>query len=189
MSRMRPRPIIVLLGIATFLTLAPTAVAGCIERHSVPIAKGTSPSGETWTVEGSIGNNGGCGEWLFGMDFDLPKVSNWTWGTGIPAGGHLTQTFKLDASDFLQEDGTTRVFSGTAGGAVARIVATLSDGEHISIKPRSPSAKLRRAVAWLRNVRYFVRYYPPDGFVTSVSLLDSSGQLVYRTSGAGGSFS
>lgn len=182
---MRSRPIFALVATAAFLALVPAAAAGCINRHSVPIARGISPSGETWTVEGTIGNNGNCREWLFDMEFALPRAGNWGWGTGIPAGGHLAQTFKIDASDFLQEDGTSRVFSGTVGGAVASIVATLSDGKHIKIKPRSPSAKLRRTVIWLRNVRYFVQYYPPEGLVTSVSLLASSGQLLYRTSGEG----
>jgi len=50
------------------------------------------------------------------------------------------------------------------------------------------SAPLRSRIVWLRNVRYFVHYYPPTGFVSSVSLLSASGQLLYRVSGSDGEF-
>jgi hypothetical protein len=177
-----------LAAISALFLCAPSAAIGCITRHSVPIASGSSPSGEPWTVEGTIGNNGSCREWLFGMEFQLPGAVNWGWGTGIPAGGHLSKSFKMDASDDLQKDGSKRVFSGSVGGEVARIVATLSNGKRLAIQPKSAPAALRRKVVWLRNVRYFVKYYPPQGFVTSVSLFSVSGQLLYRTSGAEGFF-
>lgn len=185
---MRRGPILAIAAAAAFLTFVTAASAGCIHRHSVPIASGTSPSGEPWTVEGTISSNGNCREWLFGMEFELQGAINWGWVTGIPAGGHLARNFNMDASDDLQADGSERVFSGTVAGDVAKVVATLSDGKHLAIQPQSPSAQLRRQVVWLRNVRYFVQYYPPEGFVTSVSLLSSSGQLLYRTTGTDGSF-
>jgi hypothetical protein len=185
---MRRRPFLVLAVISALIIFAPPAAAGCIKRHSIPIASGPSPSGESWTVEGTIGNNGDCREWLFGMEFQLPGAVGWGWVTGIPSGGHLSKNFMIDASDDLQEDGSKRVFSGTAGGDVARIVATLSDGKHLTIQPKSAPAGLRQRVVWLRNARYFVQYYPPDGFVTSVSLFSASGQLLYRTTSAEGSF-
>ena len=178
----------VLAAFIVLLVFAPVAGASCIRRHSVPIASGLSPSAETWTVEGTIGNNGSCREWIFGMEFNLPKAINWGWGTGIPANGHLSSDFNIDASDDLVEDGSYRVFSGSAGGDVAKLVATLSNGKHLVIHPKSPPAPLRSRVAWLRNVRYFVDYYPPTGFVSSVSLLSASGQLLYRVSGSGGEF-
>lgn len=168
---------------AFFFASAPTAGAACVTRHRVPIASGLSPGGATWTVEGEIGNNGSCREWLFGMEFSLPGAVNWGWGTGIPAGGHLSASSTIDASDDLQEDGAWRVFSGSVAGDVAKVTATLSNGKRLTFKPRSAPAPLRRKVVWLRNVRYFVQYYPPTGFVTSASLFSASGQLLYRTSG------
>jgi hypothetical protein len=174
-----------LIGLFVFV---PVANASCIKRHSLPIASGSSPSAETWTVEGTIGNNGSCREWLFGMEFNLPKAVSWGWGTGIPAGGHLSSDFHIDASDDLLEDGSYRVFSGSVGGEVAKLVATLSNGKHLIIHPKSPPASLRSRVVWLRNARYFVNYYPPTGFVSSVSLLSASGQLLYRVSGSDGEF-
>lgn len=169
--------------VVLLLAFVPMAGAACIARHQMPIASGASPEGEAWTVEGGIGNNGSCREWLFGMDFSLPGAVNWGWSTGIPAGGHLSAAFTLDVSDDLQEDGAWRVFSGSVAGDVTKVMATLSNGKRLVFKPRSAPASLRHKVIWLRNVRYFVQYYPPTGFVTSVSLFSASGQLLYRTSG------
>ncbi|HEX3733904.1 MAG TPA: hypothetical protein VHU86_02000 [Solirubrobacterales bacterium] len=176
------------MALAALFVLVPSAGASCIRRHSVQIASGTSPSGLPWTVEGEIGDNGSCGEWLFGMEFQLQSAGNWGWDTGIPAGGHLPRNFTIEASDDLQADGTTRVFSGTVGGDVAKVVATLSNGKHLAIQPILPSASLRHQVVWLRNVRYFVQYYPPEGLVTSVSLFSASGHLLHKTTSADGSF-
>lgn len=170
-------------ALASFFTFIPSAGAACITRHRVPIASGPNPEGETWTVEGDIGNNGSCREWLFGMEFSLPGAVNWGSSTGIPAGGHLSSSYRIGASDNLQEDGAWRVFSGLVAGDVAKVTATLSNGKRLSFKPRSAPAPLRSKVVWLRNVRYFVQYYPPTGFVTSASLFSASGQLLYRTSG------
>ena len=170
--------------IVLFLAFVPTAGAACIARHRVPIASGASPEGQAWTVEGEIGNNGSCREWLFGMEFSLPGAVNWGSGTGIPAGGHLSNSYTIEASDDLQEDGAWRVLSGLVAGDVAKVAATLSNGKRLTIKPRSAPASLWRKVVWLKNVRYFVQYYPPSGFVTSASLFSASGQLLYRTSGS-----
>lgn len=135
----------------------------------------------TWTVDGGIGNNGNsCREWLFGMDFELEGATKWGWGTGIPAGGHLGDGFDIDASDDLLEDGSYRVFSGSVGGEVAKVLITLSNNKHVAIRPKFPSQRLRRNVVWLRNVQYFVEYYPPEGFVTGVATFDDSGVMLYR---------
>jgi hypothetical protein len=178
-----------LAAVSAVLLFAPSAAAGCIARHSVPIASGPSPSGEPWTVEGTIGGNGGCHhEWLLGMSFNLPGVGSWETATGIPAGGHLSRNYRIDAFDAIQEDGAERVFAGVVGGEVATVTATLSNGKRLKIEPRSAPAQLRRHVVWLRNVRYFVQYYLPKGFVTSVSLFSASGLLLYRTTDMEGSF-
>lgn len=179
---------VVLAAIAALLIFAPLVSAGCIKRHTVPIASGPSPSGGTWTVTGSIGNNGSCREWLFGMDFALPGAANWGWGTGIPAGGHLAENFTIEASDDLQEDDLQRVLSGTVAGDVAKVVATLSNGKRLTVKPRFAPAQLRQHIVWLKNVRYFVQYYLPGGFVTSVALFSASGQLLHRATGPEGQF-
>jgi hypothetical protein len=181
MPPMRRWPIL-LLAVTAMLIGVSSAGAACIKRHEVRIASGTSPSGWNWTVDGTVGNNGrgNCREWLFGMDFELEGATKWGWGTGIPAGGHLGRRIDVNASDDLLEDGSYRVFSGTASGEVAKILLTLSNNKHVIVRPKSPSERLRRKVVWLRNVRYFVEYYPPEGFVTGVATFSASGQLLYR---------
>ncbi len=176
------------LALAVLLLVAPTGGAACIKRHQVRIATGTSPTGWAWTVDGSIGNNGNCREWLFGMDFEIQGATSWGWGTGIPPGGHLGRGFQINASDDLLEDGSDRVFSGTVNGEVAKIVLTLSNNNHLTIRPKSPSPQLRRKVVWLRNVRYFVEFYPPEGFVTGVATLSATDQLLYRDKTFEGAF-
>jgi hypothetical protein len=189
MRLMRARSALLLFAVTLLLLLAPAAGANCIKRHSVRIATGISPNGWGWTVDGSIGNNGNnCREWLFGMDFDLQGATHWGWATGIPASGHLSRRFEINASDDLLEDGTNRVFSGTVNGEVAKIVLILSNNMHLTIRPKSPPPQLRRKVVWLRNVRYFVEYYPPDGFVTGVTTFNASGQLLYRDKSFGEAF-
>jgi hypothetical protein len=185
---MQRRLFIVLAAISTLAFFTPSATANCIKRHGVQIASGSNPSGELWTVEATIGNNGSCREWLFGMEFDLPDAAYWSWVTGIPAGGHLPKSLTIDASDDLQNDGSWRVFSGTAGGNVAKLVARLSNGKRLRIQPKSAPVHLRRKAVWLRNIRYFVQYYPPEGFVMSVSLFSASGKLLKRLQGPEGAF-
>lgn len=184
LSNMRPMrrgPITVFFALLALLIFASTAGASCIKRHQVRIASGTSPSGWNWTVDGTIGNNGGnCRDWLFGMDFELEGVGNWGWGTGIPAGGHLDRHFDIESIDGLLEDGSYRVVAGTVNGEVAKILFTLSNNKRLTVRPLSPSESLRRKVVWLRNTRYFVDYYPPEAFVTGVATFSASGQLLYR---------
>jgi hypothetical protein len=101
------------MAFAALAALAPAAGAHCVKRHQVPIAKGTSPTGWHWSVDGSIGNNGDhCRQWLFGMDFDLEGATSWGTSTGIPAGGRLGRRPDVSASDNLLLDGSDRVLSG-----------------------------------------------------------------------------
>lgn len=189
MQRVSRRLTLIPVALAVLLLFVPTAGADCIKRHHVRIARGTSPAGWAWTIDGSIGNNGSnCREWLFGMDFEIQGATSWGWGTGIPAGGHLGRRFQIDASDNLLEDGSSRVFSGTVNGEVANVVLTLSNNKHLTIRPKSPPSQLRRKVVWLRNVRYFVEFYPPEGFVTGVAMLNAAGQLLYRDKSFEGAF-
>jgi len=169
------------MAVVALLAFAPAAGAHCIKRHQVSIAKGTSPTGWHWSVDGSIGNNGGrCREWLFGMDFNLEGAIGWGTSTGIPAGGELGRRPEVSASDNLLLDGSDRVFSGLVEGEAVKLVATLSNNKHLVIRPKLPSAQLRRKITWLRGIRYFVAYYPPEGFVTGVMTFNRAGTLLYR---------
>lgn len=181
MAPMLRRSLLLLLAVAAAAMVLAAPAGACIKRHEVPIAKGTSPTGWEWSVAGSIGpNGGGCRDWLFGMEFDLEGVGSWGSSTGIPVGGHHGQNAEVDANDNLLPDGSDRVFSGFVSGEVTKVLVTLSNNQHLVIHPKLPSAKLRREVVWLRNVRYFVRYYRPEGFVTEVASFDRAGLLVSR---------
>lgn len=177
---MRLKLIIVSLSLAALVSFVPLAQGACIKRHDVRIASGSSPNGWQWTVDGTIGNNGSCDDWLLGMDFSLVGATNWGWATGIPSGGHLSPNFEISSSDDLLEDGSYRVFSGSVSGRAAKVQITLSNNKRIAFRPKSPSHRLRQNVVWLRNMRYFVEYYPPEGFVTGVATFDASGVLLYR---------
>jgi hypothetical protein len=147
----------------------------------VPIATGTAPNGSQWNVSASIGNNGGgCGEWLFGAEFDIPGAGSWGTSTGIPPEGHIGRGYELSAIDVLLQDGTDRVFAAVVDGEVAKVLVTLSDNHHLAFRPKSPPASLRQNNTWLRNFRYLVAYYPPEGFVTGVATFSKSGQMLYR---------
>jgi len=185
MPPMRRGLTLALMGIALPCLFAAPANAQCIERHRVAIASGSSPDGEAWSVEGTIDNNGDCREWLFGMEFNFATTFSWGWATGIPAGGHLSGKSWIESSDDLQRNGSYRVFRGSVGGQVARVVATLSNGKRIRAEPKAVPVRLRHVV-WLRNVRYFVQYYLPTGFVTSASLFSASGKLLHRVSSRNG---
>jgi hypothetical protein len=178
---MRRRSTLLLFAVvAAMLTGVSSAGAACIKRHEIRIASGTSPSGWNWTVDGMIRKAGGCRLWLFGMGFDLEGATIWASGTIVPAGGHLDRRFDISSSDNLLEDGSYRVFSGFTNGEVAKILVTLSNNKRMMIRPKSPPEHLRRKVIWLHNVRYFVEYYRPEGFVTGVATFSASGQLLYR---------
>lgn len=172
---------VIVFALFAAVVFALPAEAACIKRHRVRIASGESPSGWKWTVDGTIGNNGNhCHDWLFGMDFSLEGAVDWGWGTGIPAGGHLSRRFELESTDYLLEDGSERVVAGSVSGEVAKVLFTLSDNKRLTVYPKAPPRALRQKVEWLRDVRYFVDYYPPEAFVTGVATFNSSGQLLYR---------
>jgi len=65
-------------------------------------------------------------------------------------------------------------------GEAVKLVATLSNNKHLVIRPQLPSAHLRRKVTWLRGIRYFVFFYPPEGFVTGVATFDRAGTMLFR---------
>ena len=167
---------------ATAMVLASSWLAPASSAIEVPIAKGTGPTGWDWSVAGSIGpNGGGCRDWLFGMNFNLEgAIGSGAGRLGSRLGSSTAAGPNVDASDNLLADGSDRVFSGTVGGEVTKVLVTLSNNEHLVIHPKLPREKLRRHVVWLRNVRYFVRYYRPEGFVTGVASFDRAGLLVSR---------
>lgn len=189
----------VCLFMAVLLSARPWAqpdqkVPAC--QHRQPIAHGESAKGTPWTVTVSIRSNGrNCSSWLLGFEFHpdqkpysrrweaelsrkIPMPGSFGWGWGIPAGGHLPSDFTMSGQD--EYEGLERVFAGAAGGSVKSITLSMSSGKHVVIRPRLPSRTLRRRFVWLRNLRYFVSYYPLGSHVQKVTVRSASGVSTVR---------
>lgn len=169
-------------------------------KHRQPIAHGDSPNGIPWTVTVSIRDNGrNCSAWLLGFEFSpdqkpyshgweaeaeaqlnrkIPTPGSFSWGWGMPAGGHLPNDFTISGRD--DYEGSERVFAGAAGGSVKSITLTMSSGKHIVVHPRLPSQALRQRFVWLRNLRYFVSYYHLGSHVQKVRVRSANGVSTIR---------
>lgn len=162
--------------------------AACTQAQKYEIATGVSPGGVNWSVTGTLKNNGGCESWLLGMNFEPSgtRRGSWSGAWQIPAGGHLPKKATIAAQD--DASGHERCVSGVVGSSVNRIIFQVSGGKNLIIHPKLPSMAIRTKFAWLRGLRYFVRYYGARKHVTKVQLLGQHGQLIYVTSGEEGLF-
>jgi hypothetical protein len=183
----RDLPIVLLLAGACIL-LPAQAFGACIHRQQVVVAQGPSQSGGHWTTKATIHNDGGCKAWLLGISIRPSSASRGrsSWGWSIRAGGHLPNAFTISARD--DSAGPVRAFYGAAGERVNTIVLTMSNGERLTIHPRLPQMRLRKGFVWLRNMRFFVRYYPRGHHVRSATLLNSRGEVIEKRGGEEGSF-
>ena len=169
-------------------TQGATVSAPCTQRQQQSIAKGRSPSGSRWSIAARISNDGSCRNWLLDMDF-VPsggRRGRWTVGWGIPADGHLSSGFTIGALD--EASVSERVFMGVVGARVRSVIVTNSKGDRLKIHPKLPSAPLRKRLGWLRNMRYFIRYYPRGQHARVVKLLDADGRVIYAARGEEGEF-
>ena len=144
--------------------------------------------GKPWKVIATIQKNGSCNRWLFGMEF-FPigtAAGSWQGGWGIPARGHLPSDFTMGARD--EFEGSERAFSGVVGARVRTVVLTTSSGDRITIHPKLPKAGLREQFVWLRNMRYFICYYPTGHHARIAKLFDSHGELIDTIRGEEGGF-
>lgn len=175
--------------IAVASAQGPSVAERCIHRQAHLIAAGRSPSHKRWTVTASVRNNGSCRSWLLSMDFrpsgTLRGSSRWGWR--IPAGGHLQSNFTMNAQD--EGAGRSRAFYGATGARVKAVELTMSNGGHLVVHPKLPSLAQRRRFVWLRDVRYFVRYYPLGEHVLTAKLLNVQGEIIGVLRGSEGEFS
>jgi hypothetical protein len=160
----------------------------CIQPQQQLVNSGSNPSGDPWTITASVRKNDGCDSWLFVSRF-LPagKVrGSFAFGWGIPAGGHLSDSFTIGARD--ESSNSERVFGGMVGARVTRIVVEMSSGGSLTIHPALPAKKLREKFVWLRNVRYAMRFYPAGRHATKVTLYSRDGKVVERVGPIEGAF-
>lgn len=160
----------------------------CIQPQQQLVDRGLNPAGDPWTITASIRQNDGCDSWLLGSKFvPAGKVrGSFSFGWGIPSGGHLSDAFTIDARD--ESSNSERVFGGAVGGRVTRIVVQLSNGGPLTIRPELPAQRLRKKFVWLRNVRYAMRFYPAGSHATKVTLYSADGKVVEKLSPIEGAF-
>jgi hypothetical protein len=188
--------IAVALGLAVVSAVAVSALkgggdhmdcAGVPQRHVFGV--GPIPGGGRWSATGDVRSNGGCSNWLLGVNF-FPygtAPGSWRKAWDIPADGHLPYDFTIGAQDEASK--SLRAFSGIVGVRVKRIKLRLRpDGRTIMIHPRLPSSKLRQRFSWLRNFRFFVRFLPSSNPVGMAKLIDSRGQVIFSERPFEGSF-
>ncbi len=166
---------------------APAASSCSFSQHQL-VDEGKGLGGDYWTIKGAVRNSDGCNRWLLAMEFrptgGRPGSSLWRWA--IPAGGHLSNSFTISAQD--QAAGTVRAIFGTVGARISRVVAKMSQTKALEIHPKLPARALRQRFAWLRNMRYFILFYPAGREVKSVTLLGDNGDVVEKLGGQEGSF-
>jgi hypothetical protein len=112
------------------------------------------------------------------MEF-LPQdvtPGSWKGFWEIPAGGHLPASATISARD--ETTGEDRVVSGIVGWHVRTVVFSTRSGHLFVVHPKVPEGRLLKRFVWLRNLRYFLRFYPVDDPVKVAKLLDSRGGAI-----------
>lgn len=160
----------------------------CIEPVDQRVAEGISPSGSRWTYDGTIKTNGSCERWLLGAEFAPfgPHEQGWGGGIDIEARGSLSPDFALMAHDLPGP--SQRAISGITGSRMREVLVWLGNGEEIVIRPHLVPKALGQRFVWLRNLRYFVRFYPEGSHVTKVRVRDATGKVTFSGGGVFGSF-
>jgi hypothetical protein len=151
--------------VALAVTGAPHAdgrsgVAQCVKSKRLLLERGHDRAGERWEVAASIRANAGCATWLLKLEISPSgtRAGTWRWGRAIQPAGSLPASFSIAASDEVARVG--RAFSGMTSGAVRSVVLHTKEGRALVIHPKRPPIGLRRRYVWLRNVKYFVRFFP-----------------------------
>lgn len=149
----------------------------CVPYHAVRLDHREN-HGQAWRITASIEKNGTCSFGLVTMKFSPQETSrgSWTMGWSIPAHGHLPLTATIDAGDYGEVNG--RAVGGGVGIRVRTVVLKLSGGDTIVVHPKKPSRRLLTSFVWLRNLRYFLRFYPAGEHVKTARLLDAKGKVI-----------
>lgn len=149
----------------------------CTKHLEVPVERGEH-TGESWSVIASIEDDQDCSAWLLKMKFlpqDIPPGS-WEGGWEVPAGGHLPDSATISARD--EATGGDRVVSGAVGMRVRTVMFRTKSGRRFVVHPKAPKASLRKRFGWLRNLRYFLRFYPKGDPLGAAKLLDAHGKTI-----------
>ena len=174
---------------AAALASSSPAQAECIRSQNVMVDRGTSPAGVPWVIRAGIRNSGSCPQRpAFAHSFRLgdrdDRYSGWSGLSGL-SNGHISRRYPINAHDFRKADPYEGSFSGFVGGRVVRLVARMSTGEFVTIRPAKAPRRLRERYWWLRDPRFFFTFHPVDRVVRVVSLYGRRGNLIYRVGNDG----
>jgi hypothetical protein len=162
--------------------------AQCVKSKRLMLERGYNPAGERWKVAASIQANPGCVTWLFKLEISPSgtRAGTWRWGQAIQPNRSLPAGFTIAAGDEVARVG--RAFSGMTSGAAKCVVLHTVKGRTIVIHPKRPAIALRRRHEWLRNVKYFVRFYPQHDHVSVAEGYGAGHIRLFRVAGSEGAF-
>lgn len=149
----------------------------CTKSIEVPVDHGQHNE-RPWSITAGVENNHNCRAWLLNMEF-LPQdetPGSWKGSWAIPAGGHLSNSATIAARDETTDVG--RVVSGVVGWRVEKVIFRTRSGHTFVVRPKVPRAHLRQRFVWLRNLRYFLWFYPVGDPVRVARLLNAQGETV-----------
>lgn len=131
-----------------------------------------------WSIIAAIKNGHDCAAWGLSVDFRPRDITPGSWEGfwEIPAGGHLPDSATISARD--ETTGEERVVSGVVGWDVRTVLLTTKSGDRFVVHPKAPERRLLKRFIWLRNLRYFLRFYPLGDPVKVAKLLDSQGRTI-----------
>jgi hypothetical protein len=160
----------------------------CTPGHRTEIAHGPAPEGKVWRVTAAVKSSDGCNGWTLSLNFRPAGVARGSWEGSweMPTGGHLPSNFTVAAQD--DTAGSGRAFNGVVGSRVREVVLVTKSGIRYEVHPRLPSRSLRARFVWLRDFRYFMRFYPAEDPAKFVLLRAGSGHLILKVPSLEGSF-
>jgi hypothetical protein len=160
----------------------------CLRPTQTRIASGVSPESHRWTISSTARSAAGCSRWLLEVRARPLGGTRGSWreAWSIPAGGHLTNAFGIDAID--EERSRGRVISGVTGPNVATLELQSVDGGSRSIRTRPVRPGLAAKRPWLRGLRYFILFYPDAQRVVRIRLVARKGEVLATSSGQEGRF-
>lgn len=194
----RHHPIV--YGVVSFLALAMAAMAwvssaggdtaksNCVKTQRLILERGQNRSGEHWKVAAGIRANNGCATWLFSLEVapSGTRAGTWRWGRAIQPNGTLPTDFGIAASDEVARVG--RAFSGMTSGKTRSVLLRTWEGRTIVLHPKRPAVAMRRKHVWLRNLKYFVRFFPRGDHVRVAEGYGAGHTRLFKVAGSEGAF-
>lgn len=194
------RPSSIICGLICCLTLAvtvsawvsaadgETAESSCVKTQQLVLERGHNRSGEHWKVAAGVRANPGCATWLLSLEVapSGTRRGTWRWGQAIQPNGSLPADFGIAAGDEVASIG--RAFSGMTSGQTRSVRLHTREGRTIVFYPKRPTIAMRRGHKWLRNVKYFVRFYPRGEHVRVAEGYDAGHTRLFKVTGSEGAF-